>query len=143
MLPPPKNISIEIAGTWHNEHGSEIDLVADGTRLTGRFRSGTGLAQGRSESELVGFVSGNLIAFTVNFGSHGSLTAWVGHVVKEDGVICIHASWNMTVELPGEDSEDLWRGIWTGADKFERGTAPAKARSKSSRQPSHRIPDWP
>lgn len=142
MLPPPRNVAADLAGTWHNEHGSELDLVIDGKRLTGRFRSGTGLAQGRTESELIGFASGNLVAFTVDFGAHGSLTSWVGHLVVEDGVPRIHASWNMCVELPREEAKELWRGVWTGADVFERGTATEDRRPPFT-QPSHPLSLWP
>jgi len=142
MLPPPQNIAVDLAGTWHNEHGSELDLVVDGKRLTGRFRSGTGLAQGRVEADVVGFASGNLVAFTANFGAHGSITSWVGHIVVEDGVPMIRATWNMSVDLPRDDAQELWRGIWTGADTFEPGTATEKPRAPF-RQPSHPIELFP
>ena len=142
MLTPPRNITTDLAGTWHNEHGSEVDLVVDGTRLTGRFRSGTGLARGTTDSELVGFVSDNLIAFSANFGAYGSLTSWVGHVVMEDGMPRLHTHWNMCVELPREDAKELWRGIWTGADTFERGTATEERRPPFT-QPSHPVQLWP
>lgn len=141
MLPPPQNVIVDLAGTWHNQHGSELDLTVDGKRITGRFRSGIGLAQGRTEADVVGFVSRNLVAFTADFGVHGSLTSWVGHLVMEDGVPRIHATWSMTVELPRETPVELWRGIWTGADTFDRGTA-TEQRSPF-KQPSHPVPLWP
>jgi hypothetical protein len=137
---PPLNVATDLEGTWHNEHGSELELVLDGRRLAGRFRSGTGLAQGRG-SELVGFVSGSLIAFTVNFGAHGSLTSWVGHIVMENGTPRIHANWSMCVELPREETDELWRGTWTGADTFERGPATEERRPPRT-QPSHPLEEW-
>lgn len=142
MLPPPRNIAVDLAGIWHNEHGSELELVVDGTNLRGRFRSGTGLVKGRFEAEVVGFLSGNLVAFTANFGMQGSLTSWVGHVVIQDGAPRIHANWNMCVELPRDAMTELWRGVWTGADTFEPGTAPAERRP-SPTQPSYPVELWP
>ena len=142
MLRPPQNIVADLAGTWHNAHGSELDLTVDGQRLTGRFRSGTGLAKGRTEADVVGFVSGNLVAFTANFGAHGSLTSWVGHLIMETREPRIHAIWNLCVDVPFGSTEELWRGTWTGADIFERGTASEERRTPST-QPSHPIELWP
>lgn len=136
---------VSVSGIWHNEHGSEIELtVLEGGRVAGRFRAGTGLARGGPASDLVGFTSGNLIAFAVDFGDLGSLTSWTGHVVTEGGVVCIHTNWTMCVELPRNDAEDLWRGTWVGADRFDPGPAPeAGTRKEPTRQPSHPMPDWP
>ncbi len=142
MFPPPRNVTVDLAGTWHNDHGSELDLVVDGNQLTGRFRSGTGLAQGRTEVAVAGFLAGNLVAFTANFGAQGSLTSWVGHVLMENGVPRIHATWTMCVELPANTANELWRGIWTGADVFDRGTATEERRPPLT-QPSHPIELWP
>jgi len=49
------------------------------------------------EFDLVGFASEHLLAFTVNFGEYGSLTAWVGlHTIvgKSESTRC--GSWRRT-----------------------------------------------
>lgn len=138
-----RNMDIDPAGIWHNEHGSQLELTVDGCHLRGRFHSGTGLARGADGNDLTGFVSGNLIAFTVDFGELGSLTSWVGHLALENGIPRIHVSWNMCVELPRGHTDDLWRGIWTGADTFERGPVMEDFRGKPARQPSHPVFEWP
>jgi len=135
-------MAVDVSGIWHNEYGSEVELkVVDQRRLVGWFRSRTGLA--RSPHELSGFVSGSLVTFTVDFSSHGSFTAWTGHLVAEHGTRRIHASWNMCVEVPHNRADDLWRGIWTGADTFEPGPAPEEQVEVPALQVSHPSPEWP
>jgi hypothetical protein len=55
-----------LAGKWHNQHGSELDLTVSGDgKVTGKFRSGTGLAKGEP-CDAVGFATPDgLVAFTV------------------------------------------------------------------------------
>jgi hypothetical protein len=134
------------SGTWHNQHGSELRLaVSEEGRLTGKFVSATGMARGEA-CEVVGFASRDLVAFTTNFSKHGSLTSWTGHWVREDGEPTLQASWNMCVVGPkGGDPETHWRGVWTGADVFRRGPAPAREAKKgeSRIRPSHPLPEWP
>jgi hypothetical protein len=128
-----------LSGIWHNQHGSELEIsvAADG-RLSGRFRSATGLPSVADESEVVGFVARDLVAFTVNFGNFDSLTAWTGHHVRGDDER-IETLWHMCVILPVPDrSEDLWKGVWTGADVYRRGAA--KAATERTHRPSHPLP---
>ncbi len=131
-----------LTGTWHNQNGSELDLVVspDG-RISGRFRSATGLAaRGAAECEVTGYVAGDLVTFAANFGEHDSLTAWTGHLVVEGGETRIQTQWHMTVAVPGKpDERELWKGIWTGADTFRRG--PAKRTSEPLSIPSQPVPD--
>jgi hypothetical protein len=74
------------------------------------MRSPVGLAQPSEEFELTGFTQGQAMAFTVHFGRHTSLTAWVGHHLIEDG--------------------EGWRAVWAGADVFRRGAAPTGMRPR-------------
>ncbi len=129
--------SHDLSGTWHNENGSEIN-VEEGPegKLSGRFRSGVGLGTDE-QFELSGYTAGSLLSFTVNFGAHGSLTAWVGHRVGEE----LQTMWQMTLELPHPNrSGDLWRAVWSGANTFRRGPAPRMA--AEGRRPSP-PPLWP
>jgi hypothetical protein len=108
-------------GVWHNQYGSEIVLEqgADG-RLTGRL-----VVEKRGKSEtfaLTGVAHGELVSFSVDWGKHGAVTAWVGHMLPgADGPV-IEAMWHMAVHVPHpERSEERWRSVWTGADSFRRG----------------------
>jgi hypothetical protein len=132
-----------LTGTWHNQHGSELDLeVSPEGRISGRFRSATGLARGAIGCEITGYLSGDLIAFCANFAEYDSLTAWAGHVVVEAGETRLQTQWQMSVTLPARDAADeLWKGIWTGSDTFRRGRATAERIPRAV--PSHPMPDWP
>jgi hypothetical protein len=113
-----------IAGLWHNEQGSEVTLeaTADGL-LRGRFASGVGFAT-EEVFPVTGFVSGDLVAFAVNFGKVGSITSWVGHLVESEGP-ALRTLWQMTVETPHprRGADELWKTVWTGSNTFRRGPA--------------------
>lgn len=133
----------EPAGVWYNQHGSKLELKAGpGSVIHGTFWSATGLAaQERSGRPVSGYCAGDLIAFVCDFGKYGSLTTWTGHLVTERDAPVIEAQWQMAVALPARDRpEELWRGIWTGADVFRRDSTEA---STTARLPSHPLPEWP
>jgi hypothetical protein len=132
-----------LAGTWHNQHGSELDLeISPEARISGKFRSATGLARGAGGCEVTGYVAGDLLVFCANFGQFDSLTAWAGHVTVEGGEARLHMQWQLSVALPPRGSaEQLWKGVWAGSDLFRRG--PATIEKAPSQMPSHPIPDWP
>jgi hypothetical protein len=132
-----------LAGTWHNQHGSELDLeISPEGRISGRFRSATGLAKGSAECPIAGFVSGDLLAFTANFGEFDSLTAWTGHIVVEASETRIETQWQMAIALPKRGAaKELWKGVWTGSDIFWRG--PSRLEKFPEQMPSHPLPDWP
>jgi hypothetical protein len=74
---------VKLNGTWHNQHGSEI----------------------------------------------------------ENGEEVIRAAWHMAVTLPNGKSDELWKGIWTGEDVFQRGAASASRIKRPARMPSSPLPD--
>lgn len=127
------------SGKWFNQHGSEMEIEAgrDGC-LSGWFRSGVGCAEPEERFPLVGFVSGGLVTFSVDFGKYDSLTSWTGHAGIEDGRQTILALWHMSVVVPGPEHPDrLWEGVWSGADTFLR-EAPAES-GRRSRATSHPV----
>jgi hypothetical protein len=132
-----------IDGLWYNQHGSRIDLlVSENGAVQGTFRSPVGLSKGKDEALVLGFTSGDLLSFVANFGKYASLTAWTGHLVEDAGDNVLEMQWQMTVAIPGRASrDDLWRGIWTGSDTFQRQN-PAQS-SLSRRMLSHPLPEWP
>ena len=127
-----------LAGTWHNERGSELRLEVDPAgELRGGFRPGDGAGAGET-FPVAGFSSGNLVAFTVDFGKLGSLTSWVGHLIVDAGPQ-LEMLWQMTLEQPHpRRAEERWKTIWSGADRFSHGAAPKDA---ARRQPL--LPLWP
>jgi avidin family protein len=116
--PPP---TINFSGVWTNRLGSEMELTVEDGRITGWYRTAVGDPSPTEEFPLCGFVSGDLIAFTVNFGKYDSLTAWTGQHTVEDRVETIHTLWHLAKNIPDEDEPKLlWAGILTGANIFSR-----------------------
>lgn len=114
--------AVDLSGRWRNQHGSEMQLrVAPGGRLVGTYHTAVGAPSPKQEFELAGFACGDLVAFTVNFGRYGSLTAWTGQHTLVDGAERIHTLWHLAKNIPDADEpRALWAGVLAGADTFER-----------------------
>ncbi len=115
-----------IGGTWHNQHGSELDLTIDDEGLVrGRFRSAVGSSTGE-ETPVIGFATGDMVSFVARFAHHDCLTAWIGHLRLHDGRESLETLWHMAETPPDAPSaRDVWRSVWAGADVFHRGPAGA------------------
>jgi hypothetical protein len=131
-------MGFDVSGRWFNQHGSVMDLEVDAAgRIRGSFRSGVGCPDPEETFEVLGFVAGSLIGFTVNFGRYDSITSWAGHCGTEEGQEKIYALWHMSVGIPGGGGPDrLWEAIWSGADTFLR-LREAHGRIATPRHPSH------
>jgi hypothetical protein len=132
-------MSSVLNGKWYNQHGSELDLsVETNGRLRGKFRSGVGSPQPDDEFDVAGFAVGELVSFVVNFSRYDSITSWTGHFGEREGTQTVYALWHMTVGLPPGHEQQLWQGIWSGADTFGRARTPACEIAVHSK-PSHPV----
>lgn len=114
--------AVNFNGTWCNELDCEMELSVDADGcVTGGYRTGVGNPNATEEFDLVGFASGDLLSFTVNFGEYGSLTSWVGQHTSEAGEERIKTIWLLAKKLEDADEpQSLKGGIMTGADTFHR-----------------------
>ena len=79
-----------------------LKVRADG-RITGKYRTGVGAPTPAEEFPLIGFVAGDLISFTVNFGKYGSLTSWAGqHTRNKAGTEEIFTQWYLAKNVPDQ-----------------------------------------
>ncbi len=93
-----------------------------GSIMTMEFPNGGGLATGTYKSgvsdpdvyPLTGFVSGNVVAFTVNFTKEGSISAWAGQAVWNSRWE-IHTLWHL---VEPTSPADRWEDTYAGADIF-------------------------
>ena len=60
--------SVDFAGVWRNELGSEMEVQINDNTVSGIYRTNVGSPKPTEEFALVGFATGDLITFTVNFG---------------------------------------------------------------------------
>lgn len=110
------------SGTWKNQLKSEMHLKVQGAHVTGTYITAVGDPE-QKESELIGFVLGDLITFTVNFGK--SLAAWSGQIQtlagQNDELVTL---WHLVVEVPDpREEKGMWKDTYTGSDRFARVTA--------------------
>jgi hypothetical protein len=114
--------SINFNGKWRNDLNSEMDLIVDmAGSVTGTYRTGVGSPGPTKDFDLVGFASGDLLSFTVNFGEFGSLTSWAGQHTIVGGAERIKTMWLLARNV--EDSSEptsLWGAVLAGADTFFR-----------------------
>jgi Avidin family len=117
---PPPNVDFE--GVWENRLGSQMELSVAGNTVSGTYRTNVGAPAPTEEFDLTGFVTGDLITFTVNFGKFGSLTAWAGqHTQPRPGEFEIKTLWHLARNIEdAKEPSDLWSGIWAGANTYVR-----------------------
>jgi hypothetical protein len=113
---------VDFSGHWKNQRGSSIELAVDGDgRVSGTFRTAVGTPYPSESFPLCGVVAGDLIAFSVSFGVHESVTAWAGQHTVAGGRERIETLWHLARNVPDADEErGLWAAILAGADVFER-----------------------
>ena len=113
---------IDFGGTWENELGStmSLDVDRDG-RVTGRYWTAVGEPRRDEGFELVGFASGDLLSFTVDFGRYGSLTSWVGQHAHDGNDEVVKTTWLLARDVADPvEPERLWSATLTGNDTFRR-----------------------
>ena len=113
---------VDFSGHWSNQRGSSIDLAVDERgRVSGTFRTAVGVPSPEERFPLCGFVQGDLIAFSVSFGLHESVTAWAGQHTVVAGRERIETLWHLARNIADEDEpRALWSAVLAGADTFER-----------------------
>lgn len=111
----------DLSGEWWNERCSHMDLTISGENVSGNYWTGVGSGIGDA-FDLVGFNSGDMLAFSVNFGTEGSLTSWSGQHTVVRGVEMIPTLWHLAANLSPDagEEETLWRSIWSGANTYVR-----------------------
>jgi hypothetical protein len=99
-----------------------MELTISGNNITGVYRTNVGSPQPSEEFSLVGFATGDLLTFTVNFGKYGSITAWAGqHTEPTPGEYVIKTLWHLAKNVADpSEPEDLWSAILAGANTFRR-----------------------
>jgi hypothetical protein len=107
------------SGSWKNQLKSVMHLQVQGGHVVGTYITAVGDPD-EKESELIGFVLGDLITFTVNFGK--SLAAWSGQIQTAAGQVDeLVTMWHLIVDVPDEQEEKvMWKDTYAGSDRFTR-----------------------
>jgi Avidin family len=114
--------TVDFNGVWRNELRSEMNLVVDTQgNVIGKYKTGVGSPEPTEEFDLVGFASGDLLSFTVNFGKYGSLTSWAGQHTMDNGSEVIKTLWLLARNIKDPDeSANLWGSVLIGYNNFQR-----------------------
>jgi hypothetical protein len=112
--------SVSLLGTWQNELGSVMTIEkVDGATFSGTYASSVSGGQGSVNGTLAGMVSGDAIAFTVNWApTFSSVTGWNGLLLSDGSSVFIYSLWNLA-STP-DQPENFWESILAGADLFEQ-----------------------
>src|SRR5512138_1484285 len=98
--------TVDFSGRWRNQRGSSLELAIDDRgRVSGTFRTGVGVPSPHESFPLCGFARGDLIAFSVDFGVHESVTAWAGQHTEAGGRERIETLWHLARNIPDSDEE--------------------------------------
>ena len=114
--------TVDFNGKWRNDLNSEMDLVVDSAGgVAGVYRTGVGSPTPTEEFPLTGFVSGDLLSFSVNFGKYGSVTSWVGQHTVQGGGERIRTMWHLAQNvIDKHEPTHLWGAVLSGSDTFRR-----------------------
>lgn len=131
-------------GTWYNQYPSQMTLKVDPTtgNVSGVYQTEVGAPNPGEKFSLVGFVSGDLLAFSVNFGKYGSLTSWAGQLTEnKQGKEQIDTFWHLVKNVEDADEpKKMWAAVLTGADTFLRNPPETAAKALSHQLlPSHPV----
>lgn len=113
--------TFDFAGHWKNELKSYMDLTVQGSAVSGTYVSATSTGGGPTPPfPVIGTISGDLISWTVNWGT--MITAWVGHGVVDDaGNAQILTMWQIIQTVADETNpQNQWKTVLAGADEFFR-----------------------
>jgi Avidin family len=93
----------------------------DGATFSGTYASSVSDGQGPVHGTLAGTVSGDAVAFAVNWApTYSSVTGWNGLLLSDGSGVFIYSLWNLA-STP-EQPENFWESILAGADLFEQMT---------------------
>ena len=114
-----KGAPASVTGKWVNEYGSSAEFIVSGNSLSGRYVSKAG---GALEGSISGYISGDIVAFSVLWpAAAGSITSWVGQIVEDEGTEILKTLWYLVTNIPDDkEREGLWTSIYAGADEFRR-----------------------
>jgi len=119
QAPPP---NLDFSGTWKSARGSVMTIEISGNEVTGFYSSAIGEAEGEGKFPLRGFVSGDLVSYTVNFGRFATLVSWVGQFAPDDHLApALRTVFVAAVNVEEQNEADhAWGSVRTGSDTYTK-----------------------
>ncbi len=110
----------DFTGIWTNELQSSAVITQTNETLSGTYESAVSTGGTKTTGDLVGYVDGDLIAFTVHWRDYQAITSWVGQLVPSQSgssTDTLKTLWQMVKQV-AEGSE--WSSVNAGSDTFSR-----------------------
>jgi hypothetical protein len=139
---PRQSPDVDFDGTWFNQHGSKMELkVSKAGEVSGRYTTAVGAPGPDEWFGLTGWAADDQIAFAVNFGKYGSLTAWAGQQTSDsEGNAQLVTFWHLTKNVAdAEEPKKMWASVLAGSDVFTRTAPDSTAIRRVFTRPSHPI----
>jgi len=109
--------SIDFAGTWKNELGSQMVLVQANGVLSGEYESAVSSGGTTTKGDLQGYADGDLISFVVHWRDFQAITAWVGQLEPSVAPERLKTLWQLVKQVKAGEE---WSSINAGSDVFTR-----------------------
>jgi Avidin family len=134
-----------LEGIWYNELNSTMELYVQGSKITGRYNTSVGDADGwyglvgrtggsQANKETLGFI----VLWQNEKRDTDSVTVWTGELLADaEGNERIETMWLLTCETSAKDE---WRSTITGKDIFTRDPPSPKSLESTRRG---RAPSYP
>ena len=101
-----------------------VEADADG-RLSGRYCSELGRVEAESCHPLTGWVTGDVVGFSVRFDPPGSVTSWSGQIGEDENGPYFRTLWNLSRDVPdAEEPDRMWESVVSGFAVFRRAAIP-------------------
>ncbi len=115
----PASAPPNFAGLWQNEYQSTASFVINGSNVSGTYTSAVSGGGGTVSGPIVGWVSGDTIAFSVLWPTADpSITSWVGQVITgPTGELILETLWHLVSDI-SENPNEVWNSVLAGADAF-------------------------
>lgn len=110
----------DMDGVWINEGGSVMIVEADENgQLSGRYCSELGRVEPDSCAPLTGWVTGDVVGFSVRFDPPGSVTSWSGQLGEDERGLFLRTLWHLSRDVAdNEEAERLWESVISGYAVF-------------------------
>ncbi len=115
----PAGTPPSFAGVWQNEYQSTANFTVAGASVSGTYTSMVSGTGGTISGSITGWVSGDTIAFTVNWPTiNPSMTTWVGQIIiGPSSQPILETLWYLVTDI-SEDPTQVWQSVLAGADVF-------------------------
>ena len=108
-------------GTWINQNGSTLEIKnTTPTSFSGSFRSNRGRVDNAQEYSVNGLINGNVVSFSVDFGSARSITSFGGKLTKDGRLSFLWVLARSYSDAAQTTETEEWNSFLVNSDIFTK-----------------------